>query len=82
MLEAIAQAVGEETDRSTGTVDRLRRRVEQILAGEHGIDPAAVMPARATFYRLAAQAASGKHTLGQPAPAGRRRKRPQGRSAP
>ena len=45
VLEAIAQAVGEETDRSTGTVDRLRRRVEQILAGEHGIDPAEVMPA-------------------------------------
>lgn len=64
VLEAIAQAVGEETDRSTGTIDRLRRRVEQILAGEHGIDPAEAMPSRATFYRLAAQAASGKHTFG------------------
>ena len=38
VLEAIGQAVSEETDRSTGTVDRLRRRVEQILEGEHGID--------------------------------------------
>jgi putative transposase len=56
--------VAEETGRSTGTVSRLRRRVEQILAGEHGIDPASVMPARATFYRLAAQAAAGKHTFG------------------
>ena len=64
VLEAIAQAVGEETGRSTGTVDRLRRRVEQILASQHGIDPASVMPARATFYRLAARAAKGKHTFG------------------
>lgn len=64
VLEAIARAVREETDRSTGTVDRLRRRVEQILAGEHGIDPSSVMPARATFYRLAARAAEGKHTFG------------------
>ncbi|HCU91683.1 MAG TPA: integrase [Actinobacteria bacterium] len=64
VLEALARAVREETDRSTGTVGRLRRRVEQILAGEHGIDPASVMPARATFYRLAARAAAGRHTFG------------------
>jgi putative transposase len=64
VLEAIAQAVREETPRSTGTVGRLRRRVEQILASEHGIDPAPVMPARATFYRLAGQAAAGRHTFG------------------
>jgi len=64
VTEAIAKAVGEETDESTGTVDRLRHRVEKILAEEHGIDPAAVMPARATFYRLAARADSGKHTFG------------------
>jgi hypothetical protein len=38
--------------------------VEQILAGEHGIEPASVMPARAPFYRLAARAATGKHTFG------------------
>lgn len=64
VLDAIAQAVHGETGQSTGTVDRLRRRVEQILASEHGIDPASVMPARATFYRLAARAAKGKHTFG------------------
>ena len=63
VIEAIAKAVSEETDESTGTVDRLRRRVEKILEGD-GTDPAAVMPARATFYRLAARADSGKHTFG------------------
>jgi transposase InsO family protein len=63
VIEAIEKAVGEETDESTGTVDRLRRRVEKILEDD-GTDPAAVMPARATFYRLAARADSGKHAFG------------------
>lgn len=63
VLEAIAKAVSEETDESTGTVDRLRRKVEKILEGD-GTDPAAVMPARATFYRLAARADAGRHTFG------------------
>jgi hypothetical protein len=63
VVEAIARAVRGETGQSTGTVGRLRQRVEQILAGD-GVDPASVMPARATFYRLAARAAEGKHTFG------------------
>lgn len=64
VLAAIDQAVAEETTRSTGTVARLRRRVEQILADDHGVDPAAVMPARATFYRLVQRISAGKHTFG------------------
>jgi putative transposase len=64
VLAAIGQAVAEQTSRSTGTVTRLRRRVEQILTDEHGLDPASVMPARATFYRLAGRIAAGKHTFG------------------
>ena len=40
VITAIEKAVAGETDRSTGTVTRLRRRVVQILAAEHGIDPA------------------------------------------
>jgi hypothetical protein len=63
VLQAIGQAVAEETNRSTGTVARLRRRVEQILADD-GVDPASVMPARATFYRLAERMSAGKHTFG------------------
>ena len=78
VLEAIEQAVSEETDRSTGTVDRLRRRVEQILEGEHDIDPVSVMPARATFYRLAARAASGRHTFGSARTRRSRAKAPAG----
>jgi putative transposase len=64
VLQAIGQAVAEQTTRSTGTVVRLRRRVEQILADEHGVDPSSVMPARATFYRLAERISAGKHTFG------------------
>jgi transposase InsO family protein len=61
---AIRTTVAAETDRSTGTVTRLRRRVEQILRSEHGIDPATVMPARSTFYRLVERVAAGRHTFG------------------
>lgn len=61
VLDAIRRAIAEQADRSTGTVTRLRRRVEQLLAGE--TDPPA-MPSRATFYRLVAALAAGKHTAG------------------
>ncbi len=65
VVDAVRQAVAEETDRSTGTVDRLRRRTGQILAAEHGVaDPSSVMPSRATFYRLAARVSAGRHTFG------------------
>lgn len=61
---AITKAIAAETDRSTGTVTRLRRRVEQILTSDYGVDPATVMPARATFYRLVERVAAGRHTFG------------------
>ncbi|MFI6519909.1 Mu transposase C-terminal domain-containing protein [Spirillospora sp. NPDC050679] len=67
VLEAIVQAIREQTDLSTGTVGKLRRRVEQILAGQHGLTPdqaAEAMPSRATFYRLVDKATAGKHTFG------------------
>jgi putative transposase len=65
VADAVRRAVADETDRSTGTADRLRRRVVQILACEHGLaDPSLLMPSRATFYRLVARAAAGKHTFG------------------
>jgi putative transposase len=63
VVDAVAHATREETDRSTGTVARLRRRTEQIPAAEHGPD-APPMPAQRTFYRLVARMSSGKHTFG------------------
>ena len=64
VITAIEKAVAGETDRSTGTVTRLRRRVARSLATEYGIDPAQVMPPRTTFYRLAAQVSARRHTFG------------------
>jgi putative transposase len=61
VLEATRRAIAEQTGRSTGTVTRLRRRVEQLLAGE--ADPPQ-MPSRASFYRLVAALSAGKHTVG------------------
>ncbi|SFM50866.1 Mu transposase, C-terminal [Saccharopolyspora antimicrobica] len=63
VVEAIRRAIAEEADRSTGTVVRLRRRVEQILVEVHG-DGAPPLPAHATFYRLVKRLSQGKHTFG------------------
>ncbi len=64
VVEATRRAISEQTDRSTGTVGRLRRRVEQLLAEatETGDGPA--MPPERTFYRLVARLSAGKHTFG------------------
>jgi transposase InsO family protein len=63
VVEAVRQAIAEETSRSTGTVARLKRRVEQILAANHGSD-APALPSPATFYRLVKRLSQGKHTFG------------------
>jgi len=63
VVDAVRRAVAEETNRSTGTRGRLRRRVEQILAAEHGLD-APVIPAKTTFYRLVDRVSAGRHTFG------------------
>lgn len=63
LVEAVRQAVAEQADKSTGTVGRLRRRVEQILTAEHGADAPAIPP-KTTFYRLVERVAAGKHTFG------------------
>ncbi len=79
VVDAVRRAVAEETGRSTGTVDRLRRRTGQILAAEHGVaDPSSVMPSRATFYRLVARVAAGKHTFGSARTRRSLAKRPDG----
>ena len=80
VITAIEKAVADETDRSTGTVTRLRRKVTQILAAEYGIDPTEVMPPRTTFYRLVAQISHGRHTFGSAPTGGRWRSARTGRS--
>jgi transposase InsO family protein len=78
LLAAIALAVAGEEERSTGTVARVRRTVEQILREEHGLDPGEVIPSRATFYRLVSQASAGKHTFGSAATRRSLAQRPDG----
>jgi putative transposase len=78
LTAAIEKAVADETDRSTGTVTRLRRRVEQILRAEHDVDPAELMPARTTFYRLVKQITTGRHTFGSAATRRSLAQRPDG----
>jgi transposase InsO family protein len=79
VVDAVRRAAAEETDRSTGTVDRLRRRTGQILAAEHGVaDPSSVMPSRATFYRLVARVSAGRHTFGSARTRRSLAKRPDG----
>ncbi|TVZ05793.1 integrase [Trebonia kvetii] len=63
LVEAVSQAVKAETDASTGDVDRLRRRTEEILAAA-GVDPRQVMPRRTAFYQLVSVVSAGKHTFG------------------
>ena len=64
VVEITRQAIAEETDRSTGTVLRLRRRVEQLLAETIPAAERPAMPSERTFYRLVERLASGRHTFG------------------
>jgi hypothetical protein len=64
VVAATRQAIAEETDRSTGTVGRLRRRVEQLLAETAQAGDRPAMPPERTFYRLVERLASGRHTFG------------------
>jgi transposase InsO family protein len=63
IVGAIRAAIAEQTDRSSGTAGRVRRRARQILAAEHGQDAPAMPPER-TFYRLFAALSKGRHTTG------------------
>jgi putative transposase len=63
VVEATRKAIAAETNRSTGTVARLKREVSRILTEEHGGD-APPLPSDRTFYRLASRLSQGKHTFG------------------
>jgi putative transposase len=75
VVEAARRAIAEQADRSTGTVARLRRRVEQILAAEADPPP---MPPERTFYRLVARLSAGRHTFGSARTRRSLAKQPQG----
>jgi hypothetical protein len=62
LLAAMAAAIEAETDESTGTRDRLWRRVKARLDAEHG-EGVVELPSKATFNRLAAALSHGRHTF-------------------
>lgn len=64
VVAAVRDAVDGETDLSTGTVQRLQRKVAKALVAAYGADDAPVMPSRPTFYRLVKRLAEGRHTFG------------------
>lgn len=63
LVTAIRAELDVQTHTSTGTRDRLMRRVVARLEAEHG--PGVVpVPARTTFYELVNQLATGRHSFG------------------
>lgn len=60
---AARTALAEQTETSTGTRGRIRRRVQRLLDETHG--PGVVhVPPPSTFYRLLAGLNTGEHTFG------------------
>lgn len=63
VLDALQQAVGEQSARSTKSASFYMWRTREILASQYGPDTVP-MPARATFYRLFERVTAGQHTTG------------------
>lgn len=63
LVEVLAQLMRQESERSSGTRDRLRHRVEQELAERYGPGEVPVV-SKATFNRLVARLDAGRHTFG------------------
>ncbi|NUT48887.1 MAG: DDE-type integrase/transposase/recombinase [Saccharothrix sp.] len=81
LVAALEKTIAAETGESTGTRDRLRRRVQTALEAEHGPGVVA-MPSKATFNRLVAAMTSGRHTFGQATTRRSLAARPQRRFTP
>jgi transposase InsO family protein len=63
VIGAIAAAMDEQADASTGTRDRAWRRTQEILADRYPGQEVPV-PSRATFYRMVRSLDGGRHTFG------------------
>lgn len=63
VTDAILRVLGENTQESSGTTDRLTREVIKQLDGDYGIG-VAPMPSTSTFHRLVKRLAEGRHATG------------------
>jgi transposase InsO family protein len=66
VVDAIAAAMDEQVDASTGTRDRAWALAKEILAARHPGEEVQ-LPSRATFYRVIGQMEGGRHTFGSAA---------------
>lgn len=64
VVAAVRDALEGETNLSSGTVQRLQRRVAKHLIATYGAEDAPAMPSQPTFYRLVKRMAEGRHTFG------------------
>lgn len=64
VVAAVRDAIDGETNLSTGTVQRLQRKVAKALVATYGAEDAPAMPSQPTFYRLVKRLAEGRHTFG------------------
>jgi transposase InsO family protein len=63
VVEAIAAAINEQADASTGTRERAWRRAQEILAARHP-GQQVPLPSRSTVYRVFHDLEGGRHTFG------------------
>ena len=63
VVDAILSVLEQNTQQSSGTMDRLIRQVRKQLESEHGAGEVP-FPSRATFHRLIARLAEGRHATG------------------
>jgi putative transposase len=80
VVAAMQVAIEGETDLSTGTVQRLQRRVAKDLIATYGADDAPAMPSQPTFYRLVKRWLRAGTRSGPPAPDGPYPNSPMARS--
>lgn len=66
VVAAIQQVMDAETSQSTGTRDRLRRRIEKVLVDQYG-QGTVELPSKSTFNRLVSSLSTGRHTFGSAA---------------
>ncbi|RVU17074.1 integrase [Streptomyces antnestii] len=81
VVAAVAEVLACQLNESTGTRNRVRRRVEALLAEQHGAG-VVPMPSKTTFYRLVEAVSAGTHAFGSAASRRSQARRPEGMFTP
>lgn len=81
VVSAVAEVLAGQLNESTGTRGRVRRRVEALLAEQHGAG-VVPMPSKTTFYRLVEAVSAGTHAFGSAASRRSQARRPEGMFTP